>query len=418
MGPWLQQPASDSVVVMWETEEPTRGVVRYGSAAGARQEVRSDAAAKLHEVRLSGLTPGAACAYEVEATTADGRRLASAPATFVPAPLPGAPVCFAVVGDTQDQPAVWRRVAARVYAERPAFLLHCGDIVGDGHDPRAWREEFFAPARALLAHVPFLAVLGNHEGDSPLYYRYVSNPAPEHRCALRYGDVEVLLVDSERPLEAGSEQHGWLARVLRASTAVWKVVVVHRPPWSSDRDDYGDACLARAAPGDPRTRVLIPLLEEHGVDLLFCGHVHDYERTWPLREGQVDEERGVTYVQTGGAGGYAGDARPGALLVHGARARVPPLRARQRAGRHARPQGLRRRRPALRPLGAAQACTAPAPPAYLGRRAPTCRAPPSARATLRKGPVRSSAPPRPLPSGTIAPRPPARPGAGATPRRA
>jgi 3',5'-cyclic AMP phosphodiesterase CpdA len=132
----------------------------------------------------------------------------------------------------------------------------------------------------------------------------MSNPAPEHRCALRYGDIEAFLVDSERPLEAGSEQARWLAGALSASTAPWKVVVVHRPPWSSDQDDYGDARRGRAGSGDPRTRVLIPLLEQHGVDLVFCGHVHDYERTWPLRAGRVDEERGVTYVQTGGAGGY------------------------------------------------------------------------------------------------------------------
>jgi hypothetical protein len=289
---------------MWETTMPTRGLVRFGAAPGSRREVPSVAESTLHEVRLDGLEPGQACAYEVEARAADGRVFASAPATFVPAPPPGAPLCFAVVGDTQDQPAVWGRVAARVFAERPAFLLHCGDIVGDGHDPRAWREEFFAPARTLLAHVPFLAVLGNHEGDSPLYYRYVSNPEPEHRCALRYGDLEAFLVDSERPLEPDSEQARWLAGALRGSLATWKVVVVHRPPWSSDRDDYGDACRAEAAPGDPATRVLIPLLEEHGVDLLFCGHVHDYERTWPLRAGRVDEARGVTYVQTGGAGGY------------------------------------------------------------------------------------------------------------------
>jgi hypothetical protein len=81
-------------------------------------------------------------------------------------------------------------------------------------------------------------------------------------------------------------------------------VVVHRPPWSSDLDDYGDAQSTRAGEGDPRTRPVIPLLERRGVDVLFCGHVHDYERTWPLREGRVDEERGVVYVQTGGAGGH------------------------------------------------------------------------------------------------------------------
>lgn len=304
MGPWLQQPTATSVRVLWESDEPSVGRVGFASQGAERREVRSEMPSRLHEVVLDGLTPGVPCAYDVEARTPDGRTLGCARAAFTPAPPAGTPIALAVVGDTQDQPDVWARVAARVFAERPAFLLHCGDIVGDGHDPTAWREEFFGPARTLLAHVPFLAVLGNHEGDSPLYYRYVSNPEPEHRCSLRYGDLEVFLVDSERPTEPGSEQHAWLDGALGASRAPWRVVVLHRPPWSSDLDDYGNACRAEAQSGDPRSRPLIPLFEKHRVDVVFCGHVHDYERTWPILEGRVDEARGVTYVQTGGAGGY------------------------------------------------------------------------------------------------------------------
>jgi hypothetical protein len=57
-------------------------------------------------------------------------------------------------------------------------------------------------------------------------------------------------------------------------------------------------------------RPLVPLLERHGVDVVFCGHVHDYERSWPVRAGHVDEEAGVTYVQCGGAGGRLEDFAP------------------------------------------------------------------------------------------------------------
>jgi predicted phosphodiesterase len=303
-GPWLQQPTGTSVVVMWETTEPTTGVVLHGPGQPLARETRDDRWERVHEVKVEGLAPGQTFFYATRSTTRDGRTFETAPAAFTSAPAPGAPLTFAVVGDTQDQPDVWRRVAVRVWAERPSFLVHCGDIVGDGHDPHEWRDEFFAPARELLAHVPFLAVLGNHEDDSPLYYRYVSNPAPEHRCAFRYGDVEFFLVDSERSLVPGSEQQAWLARAVAASRARWRAVVVHRPPWSSDLDDYGDSTCTRQGEGDPCTRPLVPLLERLGVDLVFCGHVHDYERSWPIRDGRVDEERGVVYVQTGGAGGW------------------------------------------------------------------------------------------------------------------
>ena len=47
----------------------------------------------------------------------------------------------------------------------------------------------------------------------------------------------------------------------------------------------------------------ISLYEQYGVDIVFFGHIHDYERTWPIKEGKVNQEEGVLYIQTGGAGG-------------------------------------------------------------------------------------------------------------------
>jgi hypothetical protein len=55
--------------------------------------------------------------------------------------------------------------------------------------------------------------------------------------------------------------------------------------------------------GDPAVKDLIPLYERYGVDIVFFGHIHDYERSWPIRDGAIDHEQGVTYLQMGGAGG-------------------------------------------------------------------------------------------------------------------
>jgi hypothetical protein len=153
-------------------------------------------------------------------------------------------------------------------------------------------------------------VLGNHEADSPAYYRYFGSEERGWRSTHVYGDAQLFLVDSERPLEPGSEQHRWLDQALASSTTRWRFVVVHRPPITSDLDDYGDARVGPTLEGDPRVTPLIPLLEAHDVDVVFFGHIHAYERSWPLRQGRIDRERGVTYVQSGGGGGRLEDAAP------------------------------------------------------------------------------------------------------------
>ena len=43
--------------------------------------------------------------------------------------------------------------------------------------------------------------------------------------------------------------------------------------------------------------------------MVFFGHLHSYERTWPIKNGRVNRN-GVVYVQTGGAGGNTEEASP------------------------------------------------------------------------------------------------------------
>ncbi len=46
------------------------------------------------------------------------------------------------------------------------------------------------------------------------------------------------------------------------------------------------------------------------MDVCFFGHIHDYERTWPIRDDKVDPDHGVIYLQIGGAGGGLEDYAP------------------------------------------------------------------------------------------------------------
>jgi len=65
----------------------------------------------------------------------------------------------------------------------------------------------------------------------------------------------------------------WVINDLDASKQLWKIVVFHQPSFSS-----GDATLL-----NNQMRAVAKILEDHGVNIVFNGHEHNYQRTFPLR---------------------------------------------------------------------------------------------------------------------------------------
>ena len=190
-------------------------------------------------------------------------------ATFQTACKPETPFAFAVISDTQDNPAVSGPVAELAWAQRPNFLLHPGDLVSQGRMSDDWIDEFFASMHPLISRVPFYPVLGNHEQNAKNYFDYMSLPEPEYFYKFTYGNAEFFMIDSNRKVNPGSEQFKWLDKSLGESNAVWKFVCHHHPPFSSDENDYGDLWKTnRSTRGDLRVRELVPLYEKHHVDIV------------------------------------------------------------------------------------------------------------------------------------------------------
>ena len=93
----------------------------------------------------------------------------------------------------------------------------------------------------------------------------------------------------------------WLAADLAGNTRAWTVIYLHHPPYSSSL--HGSDSAVRAD--------LVPLCDLHGVDVVFSGHDHVYERTHPLAGdavvdndagGDYTDPPGTVYVVTGGGG--------------------------------------------------------------------------------------------------------------------
>lgn len=199
-----------------------------------------------------------------------------------------APVRFVVLGDGRASvdgvgpSAYWRGMLDEALALSPAFILNTGDLVKNGPDRAEWDPYL----ESLPIWPPMIAVRGNH--DRGPHYSALG-AGVESGFDWRYGPVRVVGIDSD--IHTVNAQIRLLDRILSYDRAPWTVVILHRPIYS--RGPHGTD--ERGANDE-----MLPIFEKHGVDMVFAGHDHDYERFCPMLDDQCDKE-GVTYVVTGGA---------------------------------------------------------------------------------------------------------------------
>jgi 3',5'-cyclic AMP phosphodiesterase CpdA len=288
-GPYLQNVAPTSVVVLWETSSAEAGTLRVIGPDVDRTIPL--AAARRQEVVIDGLRPATRYSYEV---TVDGHTEGGELAT---APEEGsqAPFTFVVYGDTRSVLDNHRRVVARIRAEVPDFLLGTGDLVDEGGKENQW-QQFFEIERELLRDNCLYPAVGNHDrqgrgrtADSWRTYFAVpeNSPDPERYYAFTYGNSRVLVLDSNMHSFALTDQTAWLERQLQAARQDQKIrhifVVMHHPPFSIS---------LHGGHRDLRER-WTPLYEKYGVDAVFSGHDHVYSRA---------ENGGIRYFVSGGGG--------------------------------------------------------------------------------------------------------------------
>lgn len=315
VSPYLQFATTDAISVVSESSRPARTVVEYGRQQPLDRSATDDELRGIATVKLRGLEAETAYFYRVIRTDEQGESVVSPVYSFQTAVRDESPWAFGIIGDTQRNPDVTRRCADGLFGLRPNFVIHCGDVVDDGFAKNQWLKDLFDPCAKLFAHAPVFPVIGNHENDSHFYYDYFDLPRPEYYYTFRYGNAQFFMIDTNRDCSPGSDQYNWLKEQLSKSTATWKFAAHHHPCWSSDNDDYGDSVkgdpekLPRTF-GDKKAQPLIELYEQYGVDIAFAGHIHSYERTWPIYQMSVNLKNGVQYIVSGGGGGGLEDAAP------------------------------------------------------------------------------------------------------------
>jgi predicted MPP superfamily phosphohydrolase len=202
-------------------------------------------------------------------------------------PLAQDSVRFAVIGDMGTGDAPQYQTAQKMIDSRVAFpydfVIMLGDNIYGGSKSKDFEQKFQVPYKPLLdAGVPFYACLGNHDNPNERLYKPF-NMNGESYYTYKKGNVRFFVLDSNY---MDPKQLAWLESQLKSSTSSdWKICYFHHPLYSSGRF-HGPATDVR--------QVLEPLLIKYGVNVVFSGHEHVYERVHP--------QHGIYYFTEGSSG--------------------------------------------------------------------------------------------------------------------
>ncbi len=208
-----------------------------------------------------------------------------------------------VFGDSQVEEG-HRKVVSAIEKVKPEIIFRIGDLVNDGNNPALWKQ-FNEIEAKLLKTTEYFPVLGNHEMDSPLYFKNFNFPNDRRWYSVDRGKIHFIILDSDMDLSPDSEQYQWLVSDFRSIpvSSMFRVVLFHHPLFSASRAHADDE---RHIGG-----FLLPLFKEHEVNLVLNGHVHCYQRFF------FD---GINFITSGGGGSYLVDVdKPNPYLLFSAK---------------------------------------------------------------------------------------------------
>ena len=311
-----------SATLMWHTEKGSPGqLVVDGHPASASADIVTRVAMPgkspyyIHRAVIHSVSPGARIRYSL------GYGSRSYEGSFVIPKSDRQPFSFLAVGDIGRGTLGQKKLAVRLAGEKADFVTLLGDIAYPHGTASDYRTYFFPIQNSdvsaanrgapLLRNILTVPVLGNHDNsfrnlsrypDGLAYYVNWSSPvngpvmplkikgSPAAIEALRkaalgnlsrignysfsYGNSRWVVLDSGSHVNWGDpELRRWLSTELaKSQRATWSFVAMHAPPYHSSRTHAEDIGM----------RAIAELFTRYRVDLLFTGHIHNYQRSYPM----------------------------------------------------------------------------------------------------------------------------------------
>jgi predicted phosphodiesterase len=279
------------------------------------------AAFTVYGASFTSLAPGSSFMYKV---SENGEVVFHAEAK---APRsPEQPFRFVVSGDMGAGTKDAKQIANEIYKTNPDFVAIAGDLVYEYGLMSEYKTKFWPIYNAdkvdsvgvpLMRSVPFIGAMGNHDSDTRdldkyhdalAYYLFWSQPlngpigeeggkfvpvlkgSNANKKAFKdaagsryprmanfsfnYGNAHWTIIDSDTYVDwTDSTLRAWVAHDLADSKNIsWHFVMYHHPGFTSAREHFEQQQM----------RLLAPIFEKGNVDIVFSGHVHNYQRSFPM----------------------------------------------------------------------------------------------------------------------------------------
>jgi len=302
-GPYLQTGTVSSVIVRWRTDRPAESKVLYGTDPQQLSSQVIDSAPKTeHALTLEGLQADTRYHYAI----ANGPDVLASGTDyfFVTSPAVPKPTRIWVIGDSGSASAgvpagptaVYNRYREFTGSRYTDLWLMLGDNAYYSGTDAEYQKAVFQLYPELLRQTILWSTLGNHETYSQetdgqhAYFKIFNFPTAaeaggepsgtENYYSFDYGNLHVISLDSELSLRVpGSPMLAWLEADLAANTKDWIIAMWHSPPYSKGSHDSDNLFDNFGNMTDMRANI-VPILENYGVDLVLCGHSHNYERSF------------------------------------------------------------------------------------------------------------------------------------------
>jgi acid phosphatase type 7 len=336
--PYLQvgrEPTAESLHLLWHAADA--GAVwsvdhRMGSSGSwknaapptiSRMALSGVKIRNIYNAALTNLVPGSTFNYRI---LKDGKVVFASDAM---APKSAEqPYRFVAFGDIGAGTPEQKALANRAFSLKPDVVVVPGDLVYETGLVSEYDANFWPVYNAdtptdagapLMRAVPFVAVPGNHEIDNRnldkfpdglAYYFFWDQPlngplgieggpiVPALIAAdatrkpfiaaagdayprmanysFNYGNAHWTVLDSNPYVDwTNKELNDWVANDLAsaaAKNATWRFVTFHHPGFNSSNEHYEQQHM----------RLVSPILEAGKVDIVFNGHLHNYQRSFPL----------------------------------------------------------------------------------------------------------------------------------------